>query len=122
LALGKSHGELLEGVDSPEISLWKSRAEIYPFPHEMVCIQIAFLQATFANIAQAVFGKKGGKKFGINDFLLDWKKNYLEQAEEVLEELSDEKILRMEQHLLAVFASIGRPCNVVPENVNHGSK
>lgn len=76
LQLGMIHSEFLKRVDSSELALYRAYAEIYPLPAERVEYQIAYLQATVANLLTT-----GSKKYLIKDFLIDYKNISLESLE-----------------------------------------
>lgn len=109
------------------MSLWRAHSEIYPFPHEQILIQIAFLQSTLVNLISSAFG--GKKKFTLEDFFIDYRENYIENAKRVDAEIGNLSIeaqernaKRMEQLIIAAFSRAGAKINdVTQQTSNHGN-
>ena len=58
--------ELLQRVDSAELTEWMAWYRLNPCGEEVICAQIALAVAAYAN-AQV---KKGGKQFQVSDFYI----------------------------------------------------
>lgn len=105
------------------MSQYRAYSQIYPFPHEQICIQLAFLQASVINVITAAFG--GKKQFTIKDFYIDYRENYEEKIEEQLDSLSDEvrdrQSKQMEIALMAAFAATGAKIDVIKQTSSGGN-